>query len=406
MDVKARLELTGEKNGAIPVLEDTEDPKARTVDDDDDDECSRSPSIDESAAAILRDCLNHCVAILRKTRENTKLARERFNSAVVDEPWQVAHGEGDPPLKMVDETGKSASDGDIQPCTRRRFLQWTCASLCVLLFVITVGVPIYYWTDKDTIQGLAECGDCHCSYADSDVQSCPEKPPTDFSEAFLESLLRIKPLNRLPRLDCDPYQSEECKSVFTDFQDAPDAVCAIHFLSENDGSSCDSYWMVPYENATMAQRAGAQVTHRGNCGLCSSLQDLVVYMRHQDLTTRGQECGVMGLTERENGVKCFQKLGMSEGCAAIWMANVQSTLHNCGGVCFLEDLLDEPYNGPAPTCKLSKCLQCDEDNSGDVFKAFAGRTRRRSGLVTAIARPCDTIAAEIRHGLPSMCTAV
>lgn len=94
---------------------------------------------------------------------------------------------------------------------------------------------------------------------------------------------------------------------------------------------------------------------------------------------------------------------MTEGCAAIWMANVRSTLHNCGGACFAEDLFDTAFNGPAPFCELSECLQCDEDNAGDVFKAYAGQTRRRSGLISAIARPCDTIATEIRHDLPVLC---
>jgi hypothetical protein len=36
-------------------------------------------------------------------------------------------------------------------------------------------------------------------------------------------------------------------------------------------------------------------------------------------------------------------------------------------------------------------LQCDEDRSGAVFKAIAGRTRRNSGLPSAICRPCSTV---------------
>ena len=46
-------------------------------------------------------------------------------------------------------------------------------------------------------------------------------------------------------------------------------------------------------------------------------------------------------------------------------------------------------NGPPPACALNDCLQCDEDEAGPVFKAVAGRTRRRSGLESAIARPCS-----------------
>lgn len=55
----------------------------------------------------------------------------------------------------------------------------------------------------------------------------------------------------------------------------------------------------------------------------------------------------------------------------------------CGATC-LKDL-KKPYNIP-PSCKLNDCLQCDEDHAGPVFKRFAARTRRRSGLISAIQR--------------------
>ena len=43
--------------------------------------------------------------------------------------------------------------------------------------------------------------------------------------------------------------------------------------------------------------------------------------------------------------------------------------------------------------------QRDEDESGAVFKAYAGRTRRNTGLASTICRPC----AEVRplvHAYP------
>ena len=39
--------------------------------------------------------------------------------------------------------------------------------------------------------------------------------------------------------------------------------------------------------------------------------------------------------------------------------------------------------------KLNKCLQCDEDKSGPIFKWYAGRTRRNSGIHSEIDRPED-----------------
>jgi hypothetical protein len=53
---------------------------------------------------------------------------------------------------------------------------------------------------------------------------------------------------------------------------------------------------------------------------------------------------------------------------------------------------DSPYNLPDGT--LNPCLQCDRDESGEVFKAVAGRTRRDTGVPNAICR-----AARQRRGL-------
>jgi len=45
---------------------------------------------------------------------------------------------------------------------------------------------------------------------------------------------------------------------------------------------------------------------------------------------------------------------------------------------------------------LNECLQCDEDRSGPVFKATAGRTRRNSGIRSSIARPDDQVS-QVAH---------
>ena len=47
---------------------------------------------------------------------------------------------------------------------------------------------------------------------------------------------------------------------------------------------------------------------------------------------------------------------------------------------------------PARPCTLNRCLECDERESGPVFKSWAGRTRRNSGLTSAINRPADSLA--------------
>jgi hypothetical protein len=46
---------------------------------------------------------------------------------------------------------------------------------------------------------------------------------------------------------------------------------------------------------------------------------------------------------------------------------------------------------------LNPCLQCDEDKSGAVFKAHAARTRRNSGILSAIGRPDAQVYTEADH---------
>ncbi len=50
----------------------------------------------------------------------------------------------------------------------------------------------------------------------------------------------------------------------------------------------------------------------------------------------------------------------------------------------------QPYQ--LPDGALNPCLQCDEDRSGPVFKAVAGRTRRNTGIASALCRPCDEVS--------------
>jgi len=75
----------------------------------------------------------------------------------------------------------------------------------------------------------------------------------------------------------------------------------------------------------------------------------------------------------------------------MWMYNVFETRDKCFDTCLEFTANGDPNNGPAPLCLMADCLQCDEDFSGPFFKAYAGRTRRRSGLLSKIARPCDSI---------------
>jgi hypothetical protein len=172
---------------------------------------------------------------------------------------------------------------------------------------------------------------------------------------------------------------------------AAGTVCGVRFEPDQ----------VHYRLSTFADGAGARtsgfaVTHFGACGTCSTLQDLAVYLEKPDLTTPVRGCGIKwGASAR---LRCLETLGFSPACAQTWMYNVENTRQHCFSVC-----LWSWVEGEAPTRedgRLNACLQCDEDRSGPIFKAAAGRTRRNSGIHSSIPRPNDQIAPIVHDYIP------
>lgn len=91
----------------------------------------------------------------------------------------------------------------------------------------------------------------------------------------------------------------------------------------------------------------------------------------------------------------------SEGVIDVCYSSVNTTLLNrnvshfsidCFDVCIDFTFFgDGANNGPPPECKIANCLLCDEQMSGPIFQTEAARSRRRSGLLSKIARPCEVI---------------
>lgn len=163
---------------------------------------------------------------------------------------------------------------------------------------------------------------------------------------------------------------------------AADAVCGV--LRAGGGQ----YRLATYADARAAAEAGAAVTHGGACGVCSSLADLAVYIERPDLTEPVRACGLAHLTGSVQDLAgCIAELGFTPACAEVWAYNTLHTRAACGAICLA--LLDAPYH--APDGRLNECLQCDEDESGAVFLAVAGRTRRNTGVPSSMCRPCDEV---------------
>jgi len=206
---------------------------------------------------------------------------------------------------------------------------------------------------------------------------CGEEPftPLTYTEEDIERLEGAVLTNAPAPLSEDPYASSP------EVQPDPSARCGI--LGE-----ASSYSLQSFENETAAAAAGARITHSGACGQCSALQNLAVYIRNPDLTDPVRDCGITGMFEGdEANVACLEEIGFDSACAQIWFFNTKHTRELCLDVCLAN--LDAPHHNPDGS--LNDCIQCDEDESGPVFKAVSGRTRRNSGLPSGLCRPCDSV---------------
>ncbi len=217
--------------------------------------------------------------------------------------------------------------------------------------------------------------------------SGPATAPAEPGEP-LAALRAAVPLNA-PGLDGDPYRTWQGRTPPA----APaEAVCGVQFQSD-----AIHYRLVSFPNAAAARAQGFATTHFGTCGTCSTMQDLAVYLARPDLTTPVRQCG-LELTE-ESQLSCIEALGFSPACARTWHFNVENTRAECFGICVWDWICGVPSTDADG--RLTPCLQCDEDRSGPVFKATAGRTRRNSGIRSSISRPDEQIADVVHDYVPS-----
>jgi len=200
----------------------------------------------------------------------------------------------------------------------------------------------------------------------------------------VELLLDPRPPIVTPLLE-DPYLDPSNPPVDPDTE----GVCAMKWSDQIDPSTGHKkYWLKNFTSLAESQEEEFTVTHAGHCGTCSTLQDLGVYIR-QNLTDDTRMCGFLGSVSHLLMRDCLLALGFSMPCVTIWEFNIINTKRECLEVCLLSYITGEPNNKPDGS--LNDCLQCDEDKSGPNFKYFSGRTRRNSGIPSAINRPDDQV---------------
>lgn len=177
-----------------------------------------------------------------------------------------------------------------------------------------------------------------------------------------------------PELTSNPYDASITKNT--------DGVCAVII----DDKINKKYHLETYASKEEAENAGAIVTHIDACGSCSSFQDLAVYAENLDVGAEVRRCAIVNFnTPFDSLILCIENIGFTLPCAQIWAYNTKNTQAECYDIC----ISNNTYNNEDGT--LSECLQCDEDKSGPVFKAVAGRTRRNTGIANAICRFCEEV---------------
>jgi hypothetical protein len=209
--------------------------------------------------------------------------------------------------------------------------------------------------------------------------------PRAWDASALAELLGWTLENPPPVLGENPYETTP------DLQPDANAVCAV-LVTGARTYRLQTFAAGAVEASIEAARtAGGIITHGGRCGACSALADLEVYARVPDQTEPVRGCAASNLGGPVEDVDaCIQQeVGFTPPCARAWAYNAINDGERCREICLNSMLLLEPYN--LEDGSLNDCLQCDEDVSGAVFKAIAGRTRRNSGLASAICRPCDTV---------------
>eukprot|EP00978_Attheya_sp_CCMP212_P047715 scaffold423591_cov126-Attheya_sp.AAC.1 len=274
-----------------------------------------------------------------------------------------------------------------------------CSCFCWITIFTSLalsGILLWYFVfnQKGEPDPIATCGTCHC--IESSTSTCPSVvPKTDYTATEISTLASQVALNPIT-LSCDPYNDKEPCNTEPPLDVTAGDVCGIHyetaFAADGTSANCSSssYKLMTYSSDDAAEAAGGFVTHRGACGVCSTTQDLSVYLNITDMKTEAEYCSKQVIMGFQRAVDCFVGLGMTTDCANVWVYNGIDTAKNCFVEC-IQNIQDVPNNGPAPECKLNDCIKCANDKSGALFEKFAGRTERNSGILTSIARPCDMI---------------
>ncbi len=148
------------------------------------------------------------------------------------------------------------------------------SALC-LTFLFAVSLTV---SNADT---FPDCGTCWCVPGNGGLDPCPVdwQPQTEFNDTVIGIYKSQKPLT-IFSLSCNPYDEANCTtSPPQQYLQVDSAVCGYKYSkSPNTQNTCTFYEMVTYPSIDDALLDGAVLTHSGSCGVCSTTQDLAIYL--------------------------------------------------------------------------------------------------------------------------------
>ncbi len=165
-----------------------------------------------------------------------------------------------------------------------------CSQACTVLF----GRP-----GPDTGLGSDMCRPfCNCGGQFFE----PPVYTKEMVEKFSGKILK----NPFEPLTANPYDSPEHHVP------QPEKVCGV-FLDADDPQY---YSLASYDSVEELEADGGILSHYGACGLCSSLDNLAVYILVGDLTGPVRQCGLEGvLGGEEKIIACLMDIGFDYPCA-------------------------------------------------------------------------------------------
>ena len=188
------------------------------------------------------------------------------------------------------------------------------------------------------------------------VYASTQCPSAQYYQFFTKSL--DNPFPNIPNPYINP--SQEYLNKVNENMKNKERVCAIKYISQDKSV----YKMMNFNTRNDAEAQNWIITHQGICGKCSTTRDLFVYLT-TDLTHPVRSCGVKHFKDHKRLWKCIKGLGFTDACTQVWYWNTLNTKKQCGITCMVSLLLNRPY---VINNQLNKCLQCDEDKSGPIFK--------------------------------------